>query len=185
MNDRSSIRSASLKDASAIQEIYAPYVQDTVISFELIPPDREEITRRLTDVLRQYPWLVYERDGMILGYAYASQHRTREAYRWSVDVAVYVRQGYSGKGIGSQLYDRLLEDVQRLGYANAFAGITLPNAASIGLHESKGFQPIGIYRKVGFKNGAWHDVGWWQRSFDHPVPPVEPGTKPGPNVREP
>ena len=169
-----SIRIATLADAPAIQEIYAPYVQDTAITFEMTPPSVQDMRDRMTQILKHYPWLVFERDGAVVGYAYSCQHRTREAYRWSVDVAVYVRQGFARLGIGRQLYEELLPMTAALGYANAFAGITLPNASSVGLHEALGFKPIGIYTSVGFKLGAWHDVGWWQLPFQYPAVPGEP-----------
>lgn len=168
------IRCARLTDASAIQEIYAPYVTDTALTFEVDAPSVEDMQARMTQIMKQYPWLVFEYDGQILGYAYACQHRARVAYRWSVDVAVYVRQEHARLGIGRKLYGQLFRILPRLGYANAFAGITLPNEPSIGLHEAMGFKRIGIYQKVGFKLGSWHDVGWWQLAFQHPAPPPEP-----------
>lgn len=167
-------RSARLTDAPAIQEIYAFYVQGTPITFEVDTPSVKDMQDRMTQIMKQYPWLVFECDGQILGYAYTCQHRAREAYRWSVDVAVYVRQGHARLGIGRKLYSRLFQILPRLGYANAFAGITLPNESSVGLHEALGFQRIGIYQKVGYKLGSWYDVGWWQLPFQHPSYPLEP-----------
>jgi phosphinothricin acetyltransferase len=118
---------------------------------------------------------VFERAGQILGYAYAGAHRARPAYRWSVDVSAYVAEGGRRQGIGRMLYERLLLLLQRQGYHAAFAGIALPNPASVGLHEAVGFVPLGVYRDVGFKLGAWHDVGWWQRRIgDRPADPAEP-----------
>jgi phosphinothricin acetyltransferase len=129
----------------------------------------------MEETLRTLPWLVSERDGALVGYAYGSVHRTRAAYRWSVDVSVYVDRSVHRAGIGRALYAELLETLTRLGYYNAFAGITLPNAASVGLHEAMGFRPVGIYRNVGHKFGRWHDVGWWQLPLREPSPdPAEP-----------
>ena len=156
------IREATIKDAAAIQAIYAPYVSDTLISFEEVPPDREEIAKRLAGILPHYPYLLAEQDGQVLGYAYASQHRSRAAYRTSIDVAVYVLPEFSRRGIGRALYGELLSAAAKRGFHAAFAGISLPNAASVGLHEAMGFQPVGVYREVGRKFDAWHDVGWWQ-----------------------
>ena len=171
------IRSAALNDATAIREIYAPYVENTAISFEAQPPSVAEISARITQTTKSYPWLVYERNGLILGYAYASQHRSREAYRWSVDVAAYVSERHCRQGIGKELYGHLLGQLKDLGFWNAFAGIALPNPVSIGLHESMGFTAIGIYRRVGYKLGKWHDVGWWQKIIGpHPDTPGEPLT---------
>lgn len=174
MTSKGLIRAATLSDAARIQEIYAPYVTDTIITFDLIPPSHAEMKQRMTEILPRYPWYVYEEAKMVHGYAYACQHRTREAYRWSVDVGIYVRQGFARKGIGRRLYQALIKDLKELGFANAFAGITQPNAASVGFHESMGFKPIGIYQKVGYKLGAWHDVGWWQLFLSHPDQPHEP-----------
>lgn len=166
------IRFARPADAAAIAEIYAPYVA-TPISFELVPPSAEEIGRRIAKVMPALPWLVYERAGRVDGYAYAGPHAERAAYRWGVDAAIYVRQGAARGGLGRALYAELFDLVARQGYVQAFAGITLPNAASVGLHESFGFRPVGIYRNVGFKLGRWHDVGWWQKPLAEPLP-VEP-----------
>lgn len=128
------------------------------------------------------PWLVGIRGGEVAGYAYASRHRARPAYRWSVEVSVYLASTEAGRGTGRTLYDRLLREVRDLGYVSAFAGITLPNDRSVRLHEAAGFVPVGVFRSVGFKHGRWHDVGWWQRPLTglpatprEPVPWVEPG----------
>src|SRR5262249_19653446 len=145
------IRAARSSDAAAVQAIYAPYVNDTPITFDVVNPTEAEFAERIVTIQKQYPWIVCERQGVIVGYAYACQHRTREAYRWSVDVAIYVRQGFAGQGIGKELYEVLLKEVRALGFANAFAGITLPNPGSVGLHEAMGFEPIGVYQKVGYK----------------------------------
>ncbi len=118
---------------------------------------------RLGKVLGQYPWLLFEDGAEALGYVYATQHRERAAYRWSVDTAVYVRQGRQRQGVGRALYTSLLALLPLQGYVNAYAGVTLPNPASVGLHEALGFEPVGVYRQVGFKCGAWHDVAWFQR----------------------
>lgn len=156
------IRLATPDDAEQVQAIYAPYCS-TPISFELEPPSVAEMRGRLTKILGQYPWLVWEEDGAILGYVYAMQHRERAAYLWSVDTAVYVHQGRQRRGVGKRLYTALFEVLPLQGYVNAYAGVTLPNPASVGLHEAMGFQPLGVYRQVGFKCGAWHDVAWFQR----------------------
>ena len=118
--------------------------------------------RRIEEMLPHYPWLVYERDGVVAGYAYATKHRVRAAYQWSVDTAVYVDEAHHRSGIGRGLYASLFAILAAQGFFNAYAGITLPNAGSVGLHEAVGFEPVGVYRKVGYKLGAWHDVGWWQ-----------------------
>jgi phosphinothricin acetyltransferase len=156
------IRLATPDDAEQVQAIYAPYCH-TPISFEMEPPSVEEMQGRLAKVLGQHPWLLCEDGGDVLGYAYATQHRERAAYRWSVDTAVYVRKGRQRRGVGRALYTSLFAVLRLQGYVNAYAGVTLPNPASVGLHEAMGFQPVGVYRQVGFKCGAWHDVAWFQR----------------------
>lgn len=168
-------RTATAADAEACAAIYAPYVETTVISFEVDPPDAAEMRHRIEATLPHYPWLVWQRDGTVLGYAYAGAHRTRAAYRWSVDTAIYLRQDIRGQGIGRQLYTALLQRLAAQGYVNAYAGVTLPNAASVGLHEALGYTPVGVYRQVGYKLGRWHDVGWWQRELNpHATAPAEP-----------
>jgi len=163
------IRSATPFDAEAIAGIYAPIVRDTIISFELEPPDAAEMRTRIEKTLQVLPWLVsVDATGAVSGYVYGSKHRERPAYQWSVDVTAYVREDCRCQGIGKGLYTRLLEDLVRWGYYQAFAGIALPNDASIALHESVGFKALGVYEKVGFKLGAWRDVGWWQRELQQP-----------------
>lgn len=161
--DHLAIRAATIGDAPAIQAIYAPYVTNTQVSFEEIAPDTDEIARRIESISADYPFLVAVRDGGVIGYAYASQHRTRPAYRTSVDVAVYVSPEAQRQGVGRALFDRLLPAAKTRGYHAAFAGIVLPNAASIGLHEAVGFRYLGTYHQVGRKFDRWLDVGWWQR----------------------
>ena len=158
----SEIRFVSINDAKMILDIYRPYVQDTAISFEITVPTEEEMQNRIDKVMREYPWLVSISSGLINGYAYASRHRDRAAYQWSVDVSIYVKQDSHEKGIGKKLYQALFQVLTIQGYHNAYAGITLPNPASVGLHEKMGFTFVGIYKDVGFKLNAWHDVGWWQ-----------------------
>jgi phosphinothricin acetyltransferase len=170
------IRLATPEDAGAILAIYAPIVRDTAISFEVEPPTLVEMQARITQTLRHLPWLVCDRQGEVLGYVYASAHRARAAYQWSVDVTVYIHAEARRTGTGRALYTALLALLTRQGFSQCFAGITLPNPASVGLHESLGFQPVGVYRGVGYKLGAWHDVGWWQRGLQPeqraPVPPT-------------
>ena len=158
------IRHATAADGAACAAIYAPYVVDGWTSFETDPPDAAAMARRIDDYSASHGWLVaVTGDGDVIGYAYASAHRTREAYRSSIDVAVYVAPGAQGQGIGRQLYARLLPMMAELGYHAAYAGIALPNPASEALHKAVGFTAVGVYREVGFKMGGWRDVGWWQR----------------------
>lgn len=161
----STIRVATPTDGATAAAIYAPIVRDTAISFEVDPPDAAEMARRIEATSRRYPWLVADRDGETLGYVYAGPHRERAAYGWSVETTVYVHEDARGRGVGRALYRSLLALLKLQGAHSAYAGITLPNEASVGLHEALGFALVGIYREVGWKLGAWHDVGWWQRSF--------------------
>jgi phosphinothricin acetyltransferase len=165
------------RDASACAAIYAPYVRDTAISFEEEPPDAGELRQRIERISQTHPWLVAEQDGDLVGYAYGCPHRERAAYRWVADVSVYVDQRHQRRGIGRALYAALLGLLERQGLHVACAGVTLPNDASVAIHESLGFRPVGVYRRIGFKLGAWWDVGWWELELRKPSPesPPEPG----------
>jgi L-amino acid N-acyltransferase YncA len=169
------LRLATERDAEQILEIYRPFCADSPVSFELEPPSLDEMRRRIAKVLTRLPWLVCEEHGKILGYVYASPHRERTGYQWSVDVAVYIREGHRRAGIGRALYTALFKLLALQGFFNVYAGITLPNPASVGLHEAMGFRPVGVYRHVGYKCDAWHDVGWWhlvlQEHVREPAPP--------------
>jgi len=169
------IRVATPADAEAILAIYAPLVMGTAISFELQPPSLDEMRGRIASTLALLPWLVsLDAQGRVEAYVYAGRHRERPAYQWSVDVTAYVREDARGQGVGRRLYTALFSELVRLGYCQAFAGIALPNPASVALHESMGFRPLGVYRKVGFKHGAWHDVGWWQLELRRTAQPDAP-----------
>jgi phosphinothricin acetyltransferase len=150
------------RDAAACAALYAPYVTDSWVSFELEPPDAAEMARRIAEFGASHAWLVAEIDGEAAGYAYGSPHRTRAAYASSCDVAIYVDPERRRQGIARALYGALLPLLAKDRHA-VFAGIALPNEASIALHEAVGFTPVGTYREVGWKMGAWRDVGWWQR----------------------
>jgi L-amino acid N-acyltransferase YncA len=168
------IRPADVDDAAGIAAVYRPYVTDSVASFETVAPDAAELARRMLAPPR-LPWLVACRDGGVVGYAYAGRHRSRDAYRWAVDCSVYLAADERGAGTGRALYGRLLPELSGLGYVSAYAGIALPNPASVGLHTALGFTPVGTYRAVGFKAGRWHDVGWWQLPLQAlPEHPEEP-----------
>jgi len=170
------IRLASPDDAAAVAAIYGPFCESTAVSFEYVAPSAEEIANRIRTTTAQFPWLVLDDDGQVAGYAYASRHRERAAYRWAVDVAVYVRPTHRRRGVGRALYATLFELLRLQGYFKAFAGIALPNSASAGLHEAVGFTVLGLYKGVGYKHGAWHDVVWYQMSLQperlNPDPPA-------------
>ncbi len=156
------IRLATQNDAAPMLSIYAPSIVDSATSFETEVPSLDEFKERISGTLEGLPWIVYTIDDVVAGYAYASPHRSRCAYGWSVETSVYVSHSMQGKGIGTQLYRALFELLKNQGVVNIFTGITQPNEKSVRLHESLGFTPIGIFKNVGFKQGKWWDVGWWQ-----------------------
>ena len=165
------------RDAAACAAIYAPYVEGSAVSFEEVAPAPADFARTIERTSRTHPFIVLEDGGRVVGYAYASPHRARAAYRWAADVAVYVDAGHRRRGAGRQLYEALLELMRRQGLRVACAGITEPNDARIGLHRAVGFEPVGTYRAIGWKAGAWRDVSWWQKQLapDDQGPPADPG----------
>ncbi|HEX7491641.1 MAG TPA: GNAT family N-acetyltransferase [Candidatus Limnocylindrales bacterium] len=149
-------------DADACRAIYAPYVREASVSFEEQVPTVDDFRGRIEVARASHAWLVLEDAGVVVGYAYASQHRTRAAYRWAVDVTVYVAQSHHRRGAGRSLYAELFTRLRQLGYQVACAGITLPNEGSVGLHRAMDFEPVGVYKRIGWKAGAWRDVAWFQ-----------------------
>ena len=146
-------------------ETYRPHVEASAVSFECEVPSLDAFGARVSKALADWQWLVAERDGQVLGYAYGSMHRDRPAYRWSVEVSAYVSAEHHHRGIGRSLYLQLFHDLATIGYCNPYAGVTLPYAASVCLHQAVGFVPIGVFTSVGHKFGKWHDVAWFQRSL--------------------
>ena len=168
------------RDAAACAAIYAPSVESTPISFEVVPPDAAEFAARIAKYAAKHQFLVAEEDGVVLGYVYACRWAERPAYDWSVETSVYIGADHQGKGIGRALYAELFERLRAQGFRVAVAGITLPNPASIGLHESMGFEPIGALRDIGWKEDGWRDVGYWQLYLQplgegSPAAPLPPG----------
>jgi phosphinothricin acetyltransferase len=169
------IREATLEDAAACAALYAPYVTDTAISFEAEPPSPREMGERIASALERYAWFVAEDAGRVVGYAYGGRFAPRAAYRWACEVSVYVELGRRRSGAGRLLYEALLPRLAERGYRTVLAGMTLPNEASIGLHRAMGFEHAGVYRQIGWKHGAWHDVEWTQRRISATEePPREP-----------
>ena len=169
------IRPAAAADAAACGDIYAPYVVGTNVTFEVEPPTTEQFWARIAHAQAAHEWLVAERNGTVLGYAYGHQFHERAAYDWSCETSIYLDAGLRRQGVGRALYRELLGRLAGRGYRRAFAGIALPNDASFGLHRALGFEDAGCFRRVGWKNGAWHDVAWMQRDlqsceFDPPNP---------------
>jgi L-amino acid N-acyltransferase YncA len=169
------IRDASAADAGACAAIYAPYVTDTAISFEAEPPTPAQMAERIAAAQRAHAWVVLEDGGRVVGYAYGGPHKERAAYRWACEVSVYLEPGRRRSGAGRALYEALFERLAARGYRMLLAGMTLPNPASEGLHRALGFEPVGVYRRIGWKHGAWHDVAWVQRPLGaDDTPPSAP-----------
>jgi len=170
------IRDASPQDAAACAAIYGPYVEETPISFEQRPPDADEMAARIERYSATHPWLVATDEGEVVGYAYGCPYQERPAYRWAAEASVYVSGERRGEGLGRGLYEALFERLRRQGFQVACAGITLPNVPSVGLHERLGFIRIGLSPRIGWKQGRWHDVSWWQLE----LLPEGPGVPPEP-----
>lgn len=173
------IRCARPDDAEAIAAIYAPIVRETTISFEWEPPTVEAVRERIVKTLARYPWLVAtDTHDRPAGFVYAGSHREPPSYQWSVNTSVYIRDDCRGQGLGKALYAQLFAQLVELGFCRAYAGVALPNPASVALHESVGFRGLGVYERVGFKFGAWRDVAWFQRDLQpdrvDPPPPRRP-----------
>ena len=164
------IRPATPEDAASLLEIYRPYVEGTAVSFETEVPTVEAFAARIDKALHGWAWLVAEEDGQCVGYAYGSAHRERAAYRWSTEVSAYIRPGWQGRGLGRTLYQALFEQLAARGYCNALAIVVVPNDASVALHRSVGFEPVGVFKRGGHKFGAWHDVMWLQRTIRESPP---------------
>jgi len=171
------IRPVKLTDADAILEIYSPYIHNTTVTFETTVPTRQQFTDRIIACIERYPWLVAENmEGTVVGYAYATRHRDREAYQWCVESSVYVLEAYHGRGVAARLYEALLKILEQCGYVNVYAGITMPNAKSLSFHVKMGFKEVGIYHGIGYKLGSWHDVAWLVKTINphggHPNTPL-------------
>jgi phosphinothricin acetyltransferase len=162
------------RDAAGVADIYRTSVESGVASFEEVAPEAAEMAERMTATLAMTPWLVAELDAGVVGYAYAGPHHARPGYRWSVNVSVYVATRHAGQGVGRRLYRELFAILARQGFVNVYAGIALPNEASVALHRSMGMALVGVYRRVGFKFGAWHDVAWYGLRLNEPVGPPAP-----------
>ncbi|HET9511920.1 MAG TPA: GNAT family N-acetyltransferase [Sphingomonas sp.] len=173
-----SIRAARPEDAAAIAAIYAPYVLGGTVSFETEAPDAAAIAERMAASDGLYPWMVAtagEDDAGVLAYAYATRFRDRPAYRWTVETSLYVAGPVQGQGVGRLLYEALVDTLRAQGFVQAIGVISLPNDQSIKAHEAAGFRRAGVYREIGYKQGRWIDVGFWQCELrDATVPPVDP-----------
>lgn len=169
------VRDAEEGDAEACAAIYAPYVTDSVVTFELDPPTPAEMARRIAAGVGSHAWVVLVDAGRVVGYAYGGPYKARPAYRWCCEVSVYLAPGRRRTGGGRALYTALLDRLAGRGFRTALAGMTLPNDASVGLHRALGFEPVGTCRAIGWKHGRWHDVAWTQRAIGTGQdPPAEP-----------
>ena len=174
MADTLRLRIAEPRDAAAIRAIYAPFIP-TNVTFEVAVPDEAEMARRITSTLPTHPWLVAERDGAVVGYAYAGPHRARAGYRWCCEVSVYIAEDARRGGVGRALYRALFAILREQKLVHAYAIIGLPNDASVAMHEALGFVPVARFPRVGFKNGIWRDTGWWELVLTQPEDtPAEP-----------
>lgn len=167
------IRLAKPSDARSLLDIYAPYVENTAITFEYEVPTIEDFAIRIEKTLEKYPYLVAEEDGVVLGYAYASTYYARAAYDWAVELSVYVSQDARGKGVGSKLYDALEDLLDQMGYVHFLACISLPNEASLALHRKRGYQQVAHFPKIGYKFNRWNDIVWLQKSLDKEARPIK------------
>ena len=167
------IRPAKSSDAKAIQSIYAPYVEKTAITFEYEVPSVQEFENRINKTLENYPYLVAEENGQVLGYAYASTYYARTAYNWTTELSIYLHEDARGRGLGSQLYDALEEELKKRGFLRFLACIAVPNEASIAMHEKRGYVQVAHFPKVGYKFDQWHDIVWMQKTLDGPVGEIE------------
>lgn len=171
----SDVRLATVADAEGCAAVYAPYVTGTAITFEAVAPSVAEMATRIETALRTHAWMVLEDEGRVVGYAYGGTFNRRAAYRWSCEVSVYLELGRRRTGAGRALYEALFARLVVRGFRTAIAGMTLPNDASVGLHRALGFEPVGVYRRIGYKHDAWHDVAWTQRVLaGGEDPPAEP-----------
>lgn len=170
------LRVATPEDAAAVADIYRPYVEETAVTFEETPPDADETAAKIEETLATYPWFVAERDGRVVGYAYAGRLRERPAYRWTTELSVYLDRERRGEGVGAALYRALLATLERQGFASAYGVVTLPNPESVGFHEALGFERVGVLPESGYKLGEWHDVAWYERRLgeqrDDPAAPT-------------
>ena len=167
------IRFARPSDAATLLDIYAPFVENTAITFEYEVPTIEDFATRIEKTLEKYPYLVAEEDGLILGYAYASTYYARAAYDWAAELSVYVSQDARGKRVGSRLYDELEDLLDQMGYMHFLACISLPNEASLALHRKRGYQQVAHFPKIGYKFERWHDIVWLQKSLDKQAGPIK------------
>ena len=169
------IRVATKDDAAGMLDIYAPFILNSGITQETEVPSVEDFQKRIIANLEERPWLVCEIDGQVTGYAYAGKHRDRKGYQWCTEPSVYISEKYFGAGIADALYTALFDILKLQGYVNAYAVITLPNDRSIAFHKKFGFEYLTTYKKIGYKLGQWHDVGWMEYEINpHQDKPSDP-----------
>ena len=160
------VRLATPSDAASILSIYAPYIEHTSLTFETVTPSKKDFAERIRTYLDNWPWLVAEHDGIIIGYAYASRYRERTAYQWCTEVSVYIDEAFQQRKTGYALYNCLFEILRQQGFRNIYAVINLPNEKSVSFHESMGFTWFATFEQVGYKLGKWKNVGWWRKTVN-------------------
>ncbi|NKE35086.1 N-acetyltransferase [Natronococcus sp. JC468] len=183
MESESRIRVATPADAPAVREIYAPFCESTAVTFEETPPTEDELADRIASTLEDHPWLVCERAGEVVGYAYAGPLRKRRAYQWVVELSVYVAEGARRAGVGEALYESLFAVLERQGIRDAYAVTTVPNPSTVGFHERLGFERLVDFPAIGYAEDEWRDVAWWRRSIGEKRSDPNP-IRPFPSVRE-
>jgi phosphinothricin acetyltransferase len=166
------LRDATDLDAAACARIYAHYVEHSTVTFEELAPTAEDLAARIAAAQERHAWIVAERDGTVVGYTYGGPFKARAAYRYSCEVSVYVDATARGGGVGRALYAVLLARLETLGFRMACGGVTLPNDPSVALHAALGFEPVGTYRRIGWKHGQWRDVSWFQKALGGDGPPA-------------
>lgn len=158
-------RRATEEDVVSILAIYAPYVTDSAITFEYDVPSEEEFRQRIRTISAEYPYFVCESDGLILGYAYAHRHMERAAYQWNAEISIYIRQGFTGKGLGKTMCQALIDLLRLQGIRNVFSCVTIPNERSAHLHHSMEFSTEGIFQNAGYKCGKWQTIAWFRKNI--------------------
>ncbi|PKQ46967.1 GNAT family N-acetyltransferase [Confluentibacter flavum] len=159
------IRDVNIQDAKQIVDIYNYYVLNSIVTLDLVPFSTQDFEEKIKTISNQFPFIVYEENNVLLGYAYANTFRTKPAYNNTVELTIYLKYDELGKQIGKKMYSELLDQLKKQNYHVVIGGLTLPNDASIKLHENLGFEKVAHFKEVGYKFNKWHDVGFWQLTF--------------------
>ncbi|MCL2136601.1 MAG: N-acetyltransferase family protein [Coriobacteriia bacterium] len=169
------IRLASPADAQGVLDVFAPYVRDTTVTFLSIVPSVEEYEAKITQILKLYPFLVCTNNDKVVGFAYASEMRSNDGYRWNVELSVYMDGGFQRRGMATALYTALFQILKIQGFVNLYAVIAVPNDASVALHKHFGFREVAVFENTGFKFGEWRDTVWMHHRLEGAIDPLEHG----------